>query len=852
MKQIERLGRLVEDTVRLIKDGGIDPTEALLRTARSEGMTESDVDFVAGQVNKAGHLVHMVKSAGADRLADFPLADAAAVKSRLDNGVKSPELSPKSESILGDALKGVVDKKVVVKKASAADAPKKRRPESHRRLTDTERDDIRIQNGVDLGRELGRANLHCSEAERRLEVVLRRDMATIYGDLGESIASIADRVSKQAAAEQTRYARRIISRYGSAARPLLDCVWHCARMEGLIPEGKSNTAMFPATRLYMDTSDAVDSAARMGVVRDNVDYLAKRADGLGEDFFANLGANIATGMLPGSSKTRAGMEVANSYRDRDANKDFINPELSLQTQARIKGLRTRKVFMDTVLNDANLRGNSLRNLTSAFNDTIQMDPDIVHRPAMLRAGMMQFLSSNIPDIFTLSAISGAGEKSAKQRAAGIDRQTSLSDANKSMGDEFATGVSERQTDVGKQRGENIQADEARRARAAARRVSAVVRLGAGVKGAGAATGKMATGAAGLAQAVKSRTDRKRMISQAVNELDKSGDLGTALQAGGFKDRKAFEKELYDRASGKSVAKEMKTHMNALDLGDVKLDPVERVVDSIKQRMAAETADASATRDREATSVKAEDLLGRAVRDAVREQRPAGVDVTTYDRALDALATASGVDIQDLMDRVPASPGNGEAEGTLRNLADQAGKISLKMTDIEKLSATENLDLPLDAYLRALTSNTAGGELDPADVVEVRRGQGALRSRTLNETVRGLLDMRPSDMQTQDAAMEIAVGDVYKDLGWLSTPSGSPLDALSKALALGALPGSAYKDQIDAFDRDHGAPPSIFVEKVREQLKSDPEVLSQFEDLRARSRSLALASLRKHPILTEMF
>ena len=851
MKQIERLGRLVEDTVRLIKDGGLDPTEALLRTARSGSMTESDVDFVAGQVNKAGHMVHMVKSAGAGRLADFPLADAGEVKSRLDSGLVSPKLSPGAESALGDALKGVVDKKVVVKKAAAA-AVAERRAEPTRRLTDAERTRVRIRNDVDLGRELGRANLRCSEAERRLETAMRGDMSSIYGDLGESVASIANRVSKQAAAEQTRYARRVISRYGSAARPLLDCVWHCAEMEGEIPSGTSNTTMFPATRLYLDTSDVVDSAARMGIVRANVAYLSKRADGLGEDFFANLGANIATGLLPGGSSSRADMETVNEHRRRELNKDFVNPELSLRTQARIRGLRTRKTFMDTVLNDADLRGNSLRRLTEAFNNTLQLDPGVVRRPAMLRAGMMHFLSSPVPDIFTMSAISAAGEKSEKQRVSEVDRRKSLIEEDKKEGTDFATLVADREQDAAEHLKANTEAGEAGRARAAARRERAMERLDRGIKGMdrgikgmGTAVRATASGVGNLAREVKAGTDRRRMIGQAVNELDKSGDLDAALSAGGFKDRKAFERELRDRASGKSVAMEMQSALDGLGKGGVEPDPVKRAMAAVRSRMDAETGD---TRKAD----EATELFGRAVEDAVDAHRPKDVAKSTYDRTLEALARARGVDVWDLagdVELMPVSDGAGRDRGKaiLEDLASQAGSVSARVKDMEELNAgMPELNLPVDRYLDVMAALAAGETPDSRDVHEVKAGQNNLRMSSLDSIADAMVGERPAGVARHDAALSKAVIDAAE-----AVSAGDGVKVLSRALALNSMPVDAYADIRSAFASDYGISPEDLVARMDVDLAGDPASKS-FVHLGSLAEAQAGDLLKEHPILAETF
>lgn len=426
MTQLQRLGGLVEETVKHIKDDGMDPTAALIRTASDHGMSPRDVDFVAGQVNRSGHLVHMVRSKGLARIADFPLADPVLVKQAMGKSTAVLAKEPEGESVLAAAVRKSVDGKTVLAK-TGNQVRKSASPEPVIQQTLKEKLLVRRTAAAETGtlNQLGAAFAASIEAE---SAALKRDLADLGG-----------RLRRQSSADVASFSRRVAGRYGDAGKRLLECVSHFAGVDIAVPHTATASAVFPAEPVYDQAARAIDASQRLANLHDNADIVKHCAlqDSFMEDFLANVSALAVGSMMPGDSRLRAETMAGASRMEADKNAELAGKDLSLGTQAELAKLRTRDAFMQAVLNDPNLRGYPLRRLTRAFNDTVQNAPEILHRPAMLRAGMMNALSSTVPDIFTLKTMAEAGKSYREDRQATMRQAEQRKEQIKQKGKDFA-------------------------------------------------------------------------------------------------------------------------------------------------------------------------------------------------------------------------------------------------------------------------------------------------------------------------------------------------------------------------------------------------------------------------------
>lgn len=417
MTHLERLGGLVEETIRHIRSEGLDPTDALLKVAESHKLTDSDLNFVAGQVNTARHLVHMARSQGAERLADFPLADAAKVKAALKRGTAVPrDAAPAAPAVDGLVRKeGCRDR---VKRAASAEPAPAGDPLPGGSLL--EQAVGRFRAAVE-GRDLTRAaEASLAKTASSLASALQREADIIDRSLLGDLEGIGRALRRRASADRVAFARRVVGRYGAEGAPMVACVWHFAGADEPIPNQGSGATVFPAEPLYLKAASAVESARRRAALRSDIELLRRVAAAPGEGDFADTAlTDLAGGAALFSAPAGIGVPIAMAASGRQqANREHYGASsLSMETTAKLHKLRVREAFMRAVIEDPTLRGYPLRRLVSAFNDTVQNQPEVVRNPPMIRAGMRQALSSPGPDIFTLKAMTDATSAREKTRRA---------------------------------------------------------------------------------------------------------------------------------------------------------------------------------------------------------------------------------------------------------------------------------------------------------------------------------------------------------------------------------------------------------------------------------------------------
>lgn len=472
MTQIERLGGMVEETIRHIRNEGLEPTAALLKVAGSHSLRPSDVDFVAAQVNTSRHLAHMMKTAGAERLASFPLADPLEVNATLGTAVPEP---PAITEDTPDLLAKEGRCGGVRKKASAeAVLPIVRGPRpSLARTLGARIAALREQGAVlhDLGENLHRAEAEAAALDAAMRRAFAEDAAAAESGLRREIEAMGDLVGRRAESERRSFARRLCARFGGEGQALVRCVWHTAGVSDELPEvGHAAAAVFPAEPLYVQAARAVDSARRLGVLKENLALLKSASPdddyGIGAEV-ASLAAPAALAYMAPSSPFTAALALGSRQLAEDSRKDMTKADLSLPVRAKLQKLRNRSAFMGAVLNDPNLRGYPLKRLATAFNDAVQNDPSVTRNPAMLRGSIYQLLASPVPDMFALKTMGEVGKTHRTARDAMVrsiresrqEAQDYAKDFAKSVADQDEAYRGMRET------GEKIAADKAKERRA---------------------------------------------------------------------------------------------------------------------------------------------------------------------------------------------------------------------------------------------------------------------------------------------------------------------------------------------------------------------------------------------------
>jgi hypothetical protein len=401
MSTFKRYGGAIETAIGLIRTANMDPTAALRKTAESSGLRAPEIEYVAAQINNSRALMHMCKTTGEDRLAAFPLADAAAVIADI-----KPDSIRKTASTQNPFT------------VSGAGVRKTAALEFERRFVS----DPRKEFGVLM--EEARRN---KAIELQLHRAYIEDVRKLRNTCSRLVNRIIGSVKKMSEGERHAYVGRCRSHVGS---DVVDTVLHCAGVED---DSQPSQAPLPESSIYRDTKALVDTVQKLAAVEDALERVHHVAGtGFFEDFLANSAAiSAATKWLPSSV---VGEEIGEAAAIREVDNALSDKglvDMSPDAAARLSGLRTRRTFMDAVLSDPNLRGYPLSRLSRAFNDAVQTDPSIVRSPPRLRAGMMQMLQSSVLDPFQLGQIVDTGKK---QQAIYKELKSQRENFNKAVGD----------------------------------------------------------------------------------------------------------------------------------------------------------------------------------------------------------------------------------------------------------------------------------------------------------------------------------------------------------------------------------------------------------------------------------
>lgn len=409
MTPIERLENLVAEAIQVIQSDRVSPTEALLKVAKVHNLKPGEVELVAGHLNTSRHLVHMVKSNGAQRIEGFPLADAEKVNAILAQGtsvLRNPEKKEtrEAEKRMAEDIEKSIEKK-------------KQIPRTGKKSSNA--NDLRglVQIRIAVAEDFSKLEEEFSKLVKRLAITLENDASKIETELESVFEFMADSIKRRAVSERSTFVRRLVSKYGDAGRGLTSLVFKKAGVEDISNSvSMSAFTVMPSDVLYLKAEKAMDLGKKLINVSNNLELLNHRAfeDSLTEDFLATLSSRMVGDWVSSTSQT--GQEFKNLAEFMKENKlrDYLGEDVSLDTQLKLKGLRTRNMFMNIVLDDPVLRGYPMTRLAKAFNSAVQIDPALLHRPTILRATMYNMLASSTPDLFAVKTVAEVGSKAAQQ------------------------------------------------------------------------------------------------------------------------------------------------------------------------------------------------------------------------------------------------------------------------------------------------------------------------------------------------------------------------------------------------------------------------------------------------------
>ncbi len=827
MNQIERLGGFLEETIRCIKDEKLDPTSALRKVAEAHKLSASDVEFVAGQVNTSRHLVHMVKSAGAERIAEFPLADASKITAGMDSSkvcINMPTVVPSLASGIEDRLRKTGVKGRIVRTAASREV-------EHQVL--------------DLYRLIKTTREQLRDAVLRTATAMRNDLRIAEHRTHTGVSELASMVKRMPPADRQRFYGRIIKGFGATGHGLLMCVRHAACIDDELPTPGSKEVIFPPEPVYRLTSKVVGHTAQAARLRNNIALLTRTAEGdsFTEDFLAHLTANtVSAAMSPSSAM---GALVGQGDQDLTAKRDdaAAQVDLSLQAQAQLRGLRTRRAFMDAVLNDPNLRGYPLRRLTRAFNDASQTDPTIVTSPPRLRSAMMQMLASPVLDPFMLKTLVETGEKQQKIVKADSDARVRRAEDARKLGETFADKTTSFAVDVGKriEEGAKVQAAQSK-ARTDARKESwdnLKKSLFGETEGPGIFKGIVEIREARAAQRAKENVQHQ--VRKALDGLDPA-DLQAGIKAGGFANRAAMEQDLTRLAMGKK--------QEGTVLGGT-IDNAFRATEAISASVSGRTKEATdAAKARQAASPE---VLAaskqKAVDSLVNMHTEPGTNPAYITQALDLMASKGedprALAANELTSTTPAPDYNAKLE-TFKVQMGRASALATDLSQVDKMFAQIPTGAAPDAEAEARQAyaKVLAGAADPADRLLAEQEQKERLDHWLQETAK---QVRADAKGIGTASQQATIAAVLRTL-----PSGIDLKTVAEAYLSANIPARSAVAARARLSRANSAFPDETALIAHLKAIPDPDVQKVLDGIRDASKRVAAETRTDLPLLFRRF
>ena len=382
--------RLLGQVIDRVKTQGEKPTAALLKVAQAEKLTPPRIEYLAGQFNNSRTLVHVFKSADAEKQADFDLADASEVIKHLAACDKAESPAPKKKGAGSSVFAKKVAPTAAVTHKASAEKPAQQDFLGLMLAGDAEEDACR-------GILLKLHTAYSQEAE-----LAARETAGLLRTVGSDVGRLSVK-------DRERFGRRVVNRFGTFGEHITRSVYHAAGVEDAVPARTAGESTFPAQALYARTGKLMDGLNKVRMLRNTANAVKHCADGFAEDFLANSAALMA--MTPSMRNTQTGIGLQRMGELRTADKvDEVKGEMSLAASARLNGLRTRRAFFNVVMDDPHLRGYPLGQLSEAFNNVVQNEPQIVQNPTALRAYMLQTIQSPVLDPFALGQMIDTGKK----------------------------------------------------------------------------------------------------------------------------------------------------------------------------------------------------------------------------------------------------------------------------------------------------------------------------------------------------------------------------------------------------------------------------------------------------------
>jgi len=389
----ERYSDLVVDVINNACTGGLSLTDSLRRTAKTEGLKPFAIEIVGGLVNRAASLVHFSKAADASRADAFDITDPPAVIEELF-GVEHAAQSSYA-TLFHRGMRPAADRPTSDVKRRASVVKMKENAQLVRRFAE------------EAGSALVVADKLQSAYEADREAVFHRAGA-ILDELCERVAALDDKGKKA-------YVRRTVNLFNDDGRLLLTRIASEVDMPE-IPERSHYSAVFPPEPVYTGTQDLVSLLRRSARINDSLRLVSRMAkDSFLQDFFAEGAARMIPQNQGSRLKSAENLQAPRDLRQMDALEDV--GAVAASTAAELMRYRTRRQFMEAVLDNPNLRQHKMTDLAEAFNSVSQMDESALGKPFLMGNLMLQLLNSGgVVDTFQLGQMAEIGSRRAKQLA----------------------------------------------------------------------------------------------------------------------------------------------------------------------------------------------------------------------------------------------------------------------------------------------------------------------------------------------------------------------------------------------------------------------------------------------------
>lgn len=423
-EKLRDLQKLVGSVISGVLSGKT-PTESLMHVAVSEELSPPEIELVAANVNKSRALVTFYKGSDEDRLSVFPLAEASEIISHMAATQKKETATPAAtvsrfmsvEERLSPAIqKAACTQGSVVPKTSYLEEEA-------------------------LEYAAGQEQAALADCLQKAAEIYEKDVAVGKALLHQAMLETVNDVRAMSGGDRSRFLRRIVNRFGGFGSAVAGNILHSAGLTvETVPEKTAGSAVFPASPEYVHLQKLLHLAQTQASRIQSLELIKHAAaggsDSFMEDFLANSAALMLAPTMMRDSKIVNTLQVGNEMRRED--KAPAAEDLSMAIGAKLQGLRTRRAFMDAVMNDPTLREHPFGTLTQAFNDAVQLDPTILHSPPKLRSYMVQMLGTGgVLDSFQIAQATATAEKAAKlnkmmrdERMRSVDSMASIMDARK--------------------------------------------------------------------------------------------------------------------------------------------------------------------------------------------------------------------------------------------------------------------------------------------------------------------------------------------------------------------------------------------------------------------------------------